>query len=380
MKQLTKYILSFSLLFLSGCWDQNELTEFVFVQSLAVDQTKDGNIKLTTQFYKPSPKIASSGGGGDVSFVNIETEGKTMFDAIRDITIHIGRKAHWGHVRFIVMSDKVAKKNIAQMLEFFYRDHEPRLLTGFAITKGKASDYLQTKPHIENTISEQLNEATKSGGKFSGKAYPTNLYTLGKQIHSETQTAYAPLLSKDSSKNNMIIIDGLAIFHKAKLKQILSNKDTKYLMLVMKEFQSGIIELPCPKSDLKESYEVLDVQTKTSVSTKRDGIHYKIEPKLQMAIGEMQCTTIEDRSHMEELNKKLEKQIDRQIHDLLKKSQKKNTDIIGLGNAIYHYEPEEWDKIKKEKKPYYKTATIHVKTKVNVVNTGTDIGIPFSPK
>ncbi len=380
LKKIIKSIVASSLLFLSGCWDHAELTEYVFVQSLAIDQNKNGNIKLTTQFYKPAPKIGSAGSGGE-SFFNIETEAKSVFDAIRDVTIHVGRKANWGHVRFIVISEEVSKKHdLGSALDFFYRDHEPRLLTGFAVTKGTAADYLKEKPHVENTVSEQLNEATKTGSKFSAKTYPANLFTIGKQLHSEVDTAYAPFFKKQKSKENSIFVDGLSIFQKGKLKSILSNKDTKSLMLATNEFHFGIIEVPCKGQKLRETFEVTESHTKTSVSIKKDAIHYYIKPKLQASMGELECTTIKKGPQVEQLNEKIEKQINSNIRALLKKSQRKNLDIIGLGNHIYRANPEEWAKIKKEKIPYYKNAVFHVEANVNVNNTGTDIGRAFHKK
>jgi spore germination protein KC len=380
--KLIRCIVTCSLLFLSGCWDHEELTEYVFVQSLAIDQTKDGKIKLTTQFYKPAPKIASAGGGGGESYLNIETEAKSVFDAIRDITIHIGRKANWGHVRFIIVSDKAAKKySVAELLDFFYRDHEPRLLTGIGITKGNASDFLKTKPHVENTVSEQLNEATKTGSKFSGKTYPANFYTFGKQIHSEVDTAYAPYLVKDETKmKNNIFVDGLAVLQKGKLKTILSNQDTKYLVMALDQFKFGILELPCKNKKLKESFEVIDASSETSLTLKNDVAHYYIKPKMQIIIGELHCTAIEKGEQLRDINNQLNKMVNKHIQDFLTKTQKENLDIIGLGNDIYRSNPQEWNRIKKEKIPYYQNAVFHIDTEVNIMNTGTDISKPFSQK
>jgi spore germination protein KC len=248
------------------------------------------------------------------------------------------------------------------------------------VTEGVAADYLKEKPHVENTVSEQLNEATKSGSKFSAKTYPANLFTLGKQLHSEVDTAYAPFLKKENSKENSIFVDGLSIFQKGKLKTILSNKDTKSLMLAINEFQFGIIEVTCSKNKLRETFEIIKAQTKTSVSIKKDAIHYNIKPNLQASIGELACSKIEKGPQLEELNERIEKQINTAVTALLKKSQKKNLDIIGLGNHIYKSNPQEWTKIKKEKIPYYKNTVFHVESNVNVTNTGTDISKPFHEK
>lgn len=380
MQKLIKYMVASSLLFLSGCWDHAELTEYVFVQSLAIDQKKDGRIKLTTQFYKPAPKIASAGGGGE-SYFNLETEAKSVFDAIRDVTIHLGRKANWGHVRFIVISEKAARKQyLGSVLDFFFRDHEPRLLTGVAITEGSAADYLKEKPHVENTVSEQLNEVTKTGSKFSAKTYPANLFTIGKQLHSEVDTVYVPYLKKEKEKENSIFVDGLSLFQDGKLKTVISNKETKSLMLALNDFQFGIISITCRGSKLQESFEITESHTNSSLEIKKGIVHYSLQPKLQASIGELECSTIETKHQLKVLHKKLENQVNHNLMALLKQSQKRNIDIIGLGNHIYRSNPKEWQRMKKEKVPYYKDAVFHVKSEVNILNTGTDISKPFHKK
>lgn len=93
-----------ALVLLTGCWNKYELTEWAFVQAVAVDSTEDDRIRLTTQFYKPgggmegAPKVSES--------FNIRTEGDNMSEAISNIANELGRVAQWGHIRIVLVSEK----------------------------------------------------------------------------------------------------------------------------------------------------------------------------------------------------------------------------------------------------------------------------------
>ncbi|MFC0189876.1 Ger(x)C family spore germination protein [Fictibacillus aquaticus] len=364
---------------LTGCWDQAELPDYGFVQSIAIEYKKD-RFKLTTQFYKPAAKIASSGGGSDVSFLNIATEGDTVFEAIRDITTHLGRKATWGHMRFILIDEKTAKKvPLNEVLEFFYRDHEPRILTGIALTKGEAPKYLKTKPHVENTISQQLNEISKAAGEHSGKTYPATLFTLGKQMLSEVGIAYVPYIKEEKTAKDSVVVAGLAVLKDGKLKKIFTPQETKYLMIGLNELKGAIIEVPCGKDakDKAETFEVVTSSTNWKMHTSKNQIQYDGKVEMKVSIGELRCSSALDSTQIEKLNNRVAAVIEMKLSQLLKKTQKERLDVLGVGNELYRHKTKKWQSIKQDWDKLYPKVKFNVDTKVNIINSGIDSGEPF---
>ena len=69
------------------------------------------------------------------------------------------------------------------------------------IAEGRADKYLNMKPFIENTISQQLFQSEKSSASSSAKTMDTNLLKLGLQMKSEVGNAMVPYLylSKDGT-------------------------------------------------------------------------------------------------------------------------------------------------------------------------------------
>lgn len=118
-KQIWIAFCSLPLFLLTGCWDSLELHERSFVMGIALDETEDDKLQLTAQIYKPAPGGAQSNQSGQKSYVNIPIVENTVSEAVRKIPIHLGRKAHWGHLRTILIGEKLAReKGVGEILEF----------------------------------------------------------------------------------------------------------------------------------------------------------------------------------------------------------------------------------------------------------------------
>ncbi|MCA0988357.1 Ger(x)C family spore germination protein [Guptibacillus algicola] len=368
-------------LLLSGCWDHEELPEFGFVQAVAIDlhEGDEGKIDLTTQFIKPSPKIGSAGGGGDKAFFNIETTGDSVFEAIRDIATHLGRKAQWSHTRIILISEELAKeRNVGEILEFFYRDHEPRLMISIAIMEGKAKDYLENKPFIENTISQQLKEIETSSFKYNSKSIDINLLIFGRELKSETATAKLPYY-KFSSTGEPIVY-GITYLQKGKLTGHLSPRETESLLKLMNEAQSGIIEVPCEgsKTKLKESIEINHVETSIKPTlSKTNDVSVKVDISMLGDIGELKCTNIDTTEKINKYNKKVAGVVKKAVNKTLTDLQEDKVDLIGIGNEIYRDNPKQWKKIKAEWPEIFSQAKFQVNVEMDIGNSGSDIGRAF---
>ena len=367
-------------LLLTGCWDHEELPAYGFVQAVAIDlsEEEEGKIALTTQFIKPSPKIGSAGGGDGEAFVNIETSGDSIFEAVRDITTHLGRKAQWSHTRVILISDElVQSRNIGDILEFFYRDHEPRLLITLGMTEGKAKNYLNQKPFIENTISQQLKEIEEASHNFTSKTMEVNLLTFGRELKSETQTAKIPFYHMKES--GQAVIGGLAIINKGKLSGQISSLQTEALLTILGEYNFGIIEVPCDPGDItvKESIEVSNVETDMKAQVVDGSVSARLKVEMEGDIGELKCTVLDKSENLQKYNERVAKVVKTNIEETLQHLQKEQVDVIGLGNVIYRKHPQEWKELKKDWPKTFSEVPFTVDVNMDINNTGSDVGKPF---
>ncbi|MGG1517208.1 Ger(x)C family spore germination protein [Paenibacillus oryzisoli] len=370
---------------LCGCWNKAELTEFGFVQAVAVDQSKDGKIELTTHFYLPSSGEASSGSRPGRKGVSIVTKGESAFDAVRDIPIHFGRKAKWDHFRVIIIGEDFAKKNeINHFLDYFMRDHEPRENVFVLIAKGKAGEVLSLKPFIESTIGQQIRRMIESGAKYNAKTSKVPLLDLANQLNSETSIAMLPYIQIDH-KPELASVAGIAAIKNGLLAGTLSPEDVQSLLMILNQYKSGIIIFPCSGyslSDIEhnESLEVMSAVGKITPRLQNNTVITQITVKLKGSIGELKCSKVRSKADGKRLEQQIQQNIEVSLKHTISKLQQEKWDLLGIGNKMYRKNPALWKQLKPNWDDFFSNSTFEFNIQVQIKNSGQDISIPFSVK
>lgn len=370
--------LSALVLIVPGCWSKYELTERGFVMGVALDQGENGKIALTTQIYRPTPAKGGSGPSTEASNINIKTTGASVMEAVRDIPIQLGRKAQWSHMRVVVVGEKLARKaEIGKLLDFFYRDHEPRHSVSLIIAKGSAAKLLEKQPLVEQTTGQQLLRAKESAYNDTGKTLDTTLLDLVVQMksaHSDAAVSYVYENKKDKQTFNAA---GLALFKKGKMTGVLPAKQVEGLLMLRNEYNAGVVEVACPgRKGESESLEILVLQTKIKPRLRGDEATVQVRARADVAIGELKCTSVETRADEAELVRKIEENMQSQMAGAIRELQTKKTDVIGIGNRIYSMNPAKWKKIKKNWDNQFAEIRFDIRVKVRIVTSGTAIGKP----
>lgn len=373
--------LSAALLILPGCWNNRELDESGFVMAIAVDQGKGRELDLTTQMYRPVSGQQGGGGGGGSPSANllVKTSDDSLFEAARDIPIHLGRRANWGHMRVIIIGEKLARStDVGRLIDLFYRDHEPRHTISIMIAKGRADKILEQQPAIEQTIGQQLLLTKQVTYKSSAKSMDTTLLKLALMMNSPHGDTAITYVYEDKREKNVLNSAGLALLKKGKMKSILPSKKVEGLIMLRNEFQSGITEIPCPGKKLEtESLEVLSLNTKLKPKLAGDKVkNVQVRTQVEGAIGELRCTDIKTRKDEAEFTHKVEEQIKKQMLDTIRILQKNKMDVIEIGNKIASSNPKKWEKMKDTWDKQFAAIPFDIQVKVKLITTGTVIGKP----
>lgn len=376
-------IMLFCLFLLTGCWDKAELLEFAYVQAVAFDKTDNGKLKLTTLFYKPT---GGGGGGsedgrhaGSRSFT-IQTEAYTVFEAIRDISIHLGRKAKWDHMRVILINEKVIKQqDIGDVLDFFARDHEPRGTTLVLATKGEAANYLKVQPLIESTLGEQLRSMEITATRYSAKSIQTNFLDLSIQLNSAVGIALLPnvQLSKNSKD---LYASGISILKRGKHVSTLSPTKIQRLLMLINQYEEGSIEFPCGNGNenVKEALEVVSAKTKVLPIIQRDSLTVKLNTKIIGTVSEMHCSSVVKKEDEAAYEERIKKTVEQEFRDLIAELQTKRLDAIGVGNKIFAKNPALWKKWEENWDERFALAHFESHVEIHVLHTGLNVGKPYS--
>ncbi|RAV23192.1 Ger(x)C family spore germination protein [Paenibacillus contaminans] len=381
MKRMLVIVLSLGLLFsLSGCWNKFELTDWAFVQAIAIDDSPDGKLQLTTHFYKPGGGGSLEGGQQGPAAFNITTKADSVFEAIRDIPLRMGRKAQWSHMRIIVISEQIGKKrNVQELTDFFVRDHEPRDTVTVIMAKGEAKDFLAQKPFIESTIGQQLKEMSQSASRFSAKSKNVNLLDLAIQFRGQTGIVLLPYTYMSDAESKDIALSKLAVIKDGRVvDDFMNSANVESLLMLRDEFQFGILEVPCKdKNNLKETFEITSLQSTTRIKPKQDTVSVRINTKIKGSFSEIRCTSA--------LNSDAEKQVAGRIRDYVEKEQRKTIalaqskklDLLGIGDWLYRHHPALWMQWKSDWDDRFARADFDIHIDVQIINSGVLISKPY---
>lgn len=376
MRKLILITLSGLFLFsLTGCWNKAELIEYSFVQAVAIDLSDNGRVELTTLFYKPSGAGGMAKQGSLKSAFTIKTEGENVFDAIRDITIHLGRKAKWDHMRVILVSEEVIKKmDLGMVLDLFRRDHEPRPTNSLIITKGKAEKFLHIQPFIEYTMGQQLHSEDEGSYNFTGKTLKATLLDVHIQMKSETGIATVPYLSIDKIHGNVPSVAGVVVIEKGKLAEIITPKEIKALLMLKHKFKGSIITTACEGNEstkgLKESFEVFQETTDLKTTVKNNEITVNVRTKLKGAVGELNCSPLRTGEEERAYEERVIQEVKKELLTLIRHLQAKKLDAIGIGDKVFAKNPRLWMDWKEDWGDHFADITFNIHVDVTVTNTG----------
>ncbi|CAH1224946.1 Spore germination protein B3 [Paenibacillus plantiphilus] len=368
------------LLLTGGCWDQVELTERGFVMGVAIDLAANGGIELTAQIYKPQQKAGVGSSNQGQPYANITTVNSNIFESVRDIPTHLGRRAQWSHQRVILIGEDFAKKhNISEALDFFNRDHEPRQTSKIFITKGKANQFFKKKPLIENTISQQLKRIQESTAKYSAKSMNVNLFMLNLQLESQTGFAAVPYISPDNSQDQSIALKGLALLKNGKMIGALSPIQTEHLNILLNKYKNSIIEIPCEQQvggnhPLDESLEVVSLQTKIKPKASMESIRVHIAVQIKSSAGELLCSDLSTTKGEKKFIEKVQLLVEQELRALTDQLQARKIDMLGIGNQIYQMNPRLWRSLKPNWDDHFQRAHFTYDIRISLIDTGMLIG------
>jgi len=368
----------------SGCWDNNELDEYGYVQAVAIDQEDDKRIQVTTHFYNPSSKMEQTGTpGSGKKGINMRTTGETFFEAMRDIPSEFGRKSKWDHMRVILIGEQLARKmNIREVLDFFSRDHEPRGTILPIIAENKASQFLEIQPFIEQTIGQQFKKMETSGSMFSGKTSNIPLYDLAIQMKSPSKTSAIPFLHF-SSEDGRAIITGVALIKNGKMVGTLKGKDTEAFMMMTSQYKDGILEFPCLQKDSdhthdKESFEVVDFKGELTPTIKDNEIIVTINLMIEGNVGELRCSNLRTKQDITLYEQAIKDRVEQRLQHAVSILNRQKVDALGIGTKIYRKHPKQWKKLEptwdNQLAQIHFNYDVHIKVLSTGMNTGTIFG------
>ena len=221
---------------LAGCWNYREIDSLYIVAGVAIERdTESGGFILYIEIVEPSNTEEQTSESKIV-----ESRGQTIFDAARDAIDTSGKRMFWNHAKIIIVSEEIAREGILDVIDWFYRDAEPRLTLDLLVAQGASAKDIITSTGITNKVrSFEINDTLDNVDSI--EKYPkAELYKIVSMLKFDVPYAYTPSITINKQGDVEVSkVSGIAIFKGDKLKGFLDEEDTKYFLYIKNEIKGG---------------------------------------------------------------------------------------------------------------------------------------------
>lgn len=359
-----KWLIPFLFLFFfTGCYNYRELNQIALTSAIGIDKSEDGEYIVTIQVLNTQKQSSeSSSSGGQPKFILYKQRGKTLQSALRTIVSKAPRRLHVNHTDILLISEKVAKDGMKDILDFFARNVEFRKQFLVVISQdSNPEDVLQILTPLETLNSKDIKESILANVKYYGTARKVSFEQLLNIYLNRRLQIVVPSLKvigkadKGSSEDNIkqsipdasIQLQPLAVFKDDKLLGYLTDQQSRAFNYVQNNIQNSIVTFNC--SDNQEFTSEI-ISSKTSLKTNIKDKKILISIKAKGSIKEFHCD-------MDLLNpeviQKLQSMLNEQMEKIILKSinevqNKYEIDIFGFEDALYKDSPKGYKKLKEQ--------------------------------
>lgn len=358
---------------LSGCWDYRGLDELTIVTGVAIDKKPEEDIyQLTYEIVDLIEPIKEKGPNRKL----IESEGKTIFEAVRNAKRRVSNKLYFGHSELIIICEEIARnEDLNVVLDFFTRDSECRETINVVVSQEKtARDIIASEGIGHTVVTNEILEILEDDKKITSSILSVELYRLFNIMGAEGKELALPAFhivqndGKPTAETN-----GTAVFKDNKLVGFLSPEESKYFLFIVNEIEGGIFTVASSGQRPDISFEIYNNDTNLSFEYKDEKLKIKIKTTTVVFLGEfMRQFAPLDEKELNALEETAEKELEDKIRNVVKKLQTEfGSDIFGFGNMIYKKDFRLWRQLKDNWDEHFKSLDLEVEADIRIMNTAT---------
>lgn len=367
MKKLLLSLITLLIIFLtSGCYNYKEINQMAIISSIGIDKDETKNEYIVSAQIMNSKESEES---EDSQITVYSRKGKTIHEALRDLTLKSPRRLYGNHLSKIVLSEEVASEGIQNILDIFNRVTEVRNEFVITIVKDdKASDVLKVLTSTETIPAEYVKLSLKSADNNSGLTYTTKLDEFVSLYLKKGIDPTVPVLKIDKKSKkgktvdnitttdpiSKIVIDSLAVTNEGKFEAFLKKDEIIGYNYLRNQIQKMVIPVKCDD----KNYASVSVQSnKTKSKIKKENNKYTVTFYINVnaIITEYNCSKkLTKTKTLESLEKRSEKKIKSYIKKAINKQKNTKGKFLGIERLIYLDYPK------------YKNEDYNIKYNVNV--------------
>jgi len=371
VKRFLILLLAISLMFTSGCWDNREIEQRLFITAIAVDINEDvdeGSVNrlIVTYKYPNINTIGKNAGSGPANFI-MSIPSSSIFQASTEFMGEAPFPFYFKHLKVMIFSEELLKNErlVRHILDELNRDTKINKRTRIVATEGKARDVLQLTVNqeyrTEGTIYHVLRD-NKYTSRYTVKSL-TDLIT-------DFDVTGATLVPRIKVEDGKFIVSGGCILKNYKFLACIDQNMNRVINILNGTIGMENIET-IYKGNLL-SYAVTRGSSKKEISFD-DGITVKYDIKLEgylQGYNIAQKNLVYDDAVLKDMEKNIEDELEKKIIETKKFLDKIGAPVLGIGEHISKFHPKMWEQIRSNWDDIMPDVKFDINLDVNIRRTG----------
>lgn len=362
LKQWYFYILLFlcTIFFFVNDFGIVEIQKTAIVLGIGIDREGD-DFSITAQLAVPQKSEQS----GKTSSVEVSGVGRTVGEALSAINASTGWYPKLTFCELIVLGETATEGEVFAGLEYFLRNENVSDHALVATYQGNAKEFFSTKTPTADMSTLAMEKILSSESKRAGVVLPVSLREFSIACFSE-QGGYLPTIVRREQENENTGSSGggeeenkdSAYLFDATRTSLFSNEQKKGELTPIQTLTLGILKndirlsaFPISHAGIDYTLGIRKAKTDVAIEKRKDGHGVRLALSARVVMLDSDTShTVSDIAKTDlvevELLQEAEKELTKQIYDLLCIARETKCDLMGLKNLLHKKFPrnttEEW--------------------------------------
>jgi len=328
--KVSRFILMFSvLIIMSGCTTkqgmQPALEKLGMISVIGYDYIDNDQMRMTV--IMPQPALEAE---KHTQVITVDTD--MLHKGLVDISSLADKTVSLKQLRVVLFSEEFARKGqMKEMVEYLFKDADVRSSVYVAVVKESTEEMLKMEyPDKENT-SSYINNL------FHPRQYTffSPFTTIHEFVYDETDPLRDSIAPYVELKDEVIHIEGLAMFSNGKMETIFNKQEAKIIQILRGREKLSVFALTLDDEG-KEKVALEFVKSKAKVKAEelespKVIFNMKFEGTLSEYEGDKDLANKKD---VEKLEEEVSKNIEKDVRNLLEKCQELSIEPIGMFESL----------------------------------------------
>lgn len=347
----------------AGCSNSTHLKDLVVVEGIGIDQAQNG-VDICVQTLKADILSGGRAPSENMTF-NTDESGKTIFDAISNLSNNLPKNVFFGHNKLIVFSSDICKNDMKTHLDYLLRSTRSRVDVAVCIADSKAKEIIESNENDSHVPCENIATLLKNGQDVGTSAYVTVNDILN--LHGDkTSDFYLPMVKKEKNRDN-VTTDGLGLFSNGTLVYTTDADETMGILMLGGKIDTCSLEFNDSEFG-KMGVELYNQKVNNKTYIKDGKVVFETEFSTKIMINEIEKGVFA--SLDEETVERICDETENEINSICKKAfyacKNNSSDCLRVGEYLAKDCPESYDILSDNWDVYFSTVDYKIKSDVTL--------------